>query len=291
MSKLSTYYHIPDFENNLLFDNLKKKEQHKIVAMTLRDPFDRIVSAFVFHHPKNYILHAFEQFKMTSNYIKRLKELGSEQAVFQFREQKVKQQQKFQNLDTIYECFPTLEAFSTLLDASSNDSGKEIDLTKTPGNHSNFKRASVTLDSSKNVSDCKMAAKLAIGQYPWMGIELDHFRWGLQSLVKSSSIDQYPLLVMRKEHLKDDWVSVNKFFEPKKSVLQPPRQVRNFNKLMLPVTKELSPGGQKTICQALEEEYKVYFQLLDRALNIHDEEKIESMRYSQKRCPSLNLPK
>jgi len=268
LSKLSTYYHTPDFDNSLLFDNLQR-QQHQIVVITLRDPFDRIVSAFLYQHPKNQLLHRFVEYKKTIQYHLKLSELGSVWAVFQFREQKLKAKQEFQKEIEFFKCLPSLEIFATLLNTSSN-------------NHS-----SKTWEQASNTGDCATVAQLAIHQQP--DNPISHFRWGLQSIVKEGNLDQYLTLLIRTEHLEDDWISANQFFEPKKVILLPQKKLRDSNTMNFPVKKELSPSAQKILCKALEGEYKIYFQLLERALNLNEKEKAASMKYSQQKCPSLKL--
>jgi len=57
-SKLTTYYHVPDFENGLLFST-----QHEFYVFTLRDPLNRTISAYLCSHPEN----ALEVFSFQAN--------------------------------------------------------------------------------------------------------------------------------------------------------------------------------------------------------------------------------
>jgi len=79
ISKLSTYYHVPDF-------HMLPKTKHNAYVITVRDVFTRTVSAFLYHHPENLKYYH------------------------------VRMNPKMRRQGPIaYKCFPTLESFAGLL--------------------------------------------------------------------------------------------------------------------------------------------------------------------------------
>ena len=79
------YYHVADFHR--LPDT-----KHKIFIISIRDPFDRTVSALLYTHPKNAAVYKLKQ-------TKRQKHFGGK----------------------AYRCFPTLEAFAQLMNGTSTE--------------------------------------------------------------------------------------------------------------------------------------------------------------------------
>jgi hypothetical protein len=52
ISKLTTYYHTPDFISSLNDSN--QQYNYQFFVITMRDPLSRWISAYQFHHPKNH---------------------------------------------------------------------------------------------------------------------------------------------------------------------------------------------------------------------------------------------
>lgn len=83
---IESYYHVPDFA-------FLRQSQHDFYMITVRDPFDRAVSAFVYEHMLNRIARD---------------DLGS------------LTRPKQKALEDAYNCFPTLEGFVTFLRGNSS---------------------------------------------------------------------------------------------------------------------------------------------------------------------------
>jgi hypothetical protein len=83
---IESYYHVPDFA-------FLRQSQHDFYVITLRDPFDRAVSAFVFEHILNRIVR-------------------NDLTTLTPSKQKV--------LENAYACFPTLEKFVSHLKGNSS---------------------------------------------------------------------------------------------------------------------------------------------------------------------------
>ena len=79
------YYHVPDFFR-------LPTTNHEAYIISVRDVYDRTVSAFLYHHPKNIQVHDIGQ----------------------------SEQQKYQN-EWAYQCFPTLQEFAMLAQGKQHD--------------------------------------------------------------------------------------------------------------------------------------------------------------------------
>lgn len=274
LSKLTTYYHTPDFSNKVMFHNLKSNI-HEFIVITVRDPFERMVSKYVYSHPALLIVNKFEAFKKTAQFTIQMRKLGSEAAVYAFREAKI--QDKHREIFDVYECFPTLEAFAMLLD----------DVLDHKAEH--------WRDSMKR-GDCANVAKLAVNPFAIddAGFEtlLTHFHWNLVSMYQShAGIDAYPTMALRTEHLNTDWIASNRYLGQDGDVLSPVKKLRDTSSTIQSsvVSKDLSKEGRKKVCIALKDEYNYYLSIIWNSINLKQDEKLESLEYSRKNCPWLDL--
>ena len=51
----------------------------------------------------------------------------------------------------------------------------------------------------------------------------------------------------------------------------------------------ISESGRKNMCLALEDEYRVYFEMLNAALNLSEDDVKDSMKIARKNCPWLTI--
>lgn len=200
ISNLTTYYHTPDFVNEVMFQNLEAGK-HELVVITVRDPLERMISNYQYTHPENHIPKTFSAFKKTTKFgIKRI-EVGSEAGVYKFRKERIRADRK-ELFDLFSKCFPTVDAFAMLLD-DAQDYNLEY-----------------WVDSLKR-GDCANVAKLAINQVAGFAFIMPHFRWGLKAIQNKAATDTYITIAIRTEHLNDDWVSSNKYLGQESDVLLP----------------------------------------------------------------------
>ena len=132
VSNLTTYFHVPDFTMEKPYGLFSKQFLYNFYIFTLRDPFDRAVSAFLYQHPDNKVgelIYPKWKQDMISNNETQYEELlsqfgGSEEAlVSQYvknatlskRTKKEKHTIFFQDHLDAYTCFHTLDDFAMLL--------------------------------------------------------------------------------------------------------------------------------------------------------------------------------
>lgn len=293
LSILSTYYHVPDFNNKEFFQNIQKK-LHQMIVMTVRDPFDRIVSTYQVTNPEYIFVLKFMEFMRTPQYELRLEELKTQEAVFAFRRDKIAKFTKgMRSLIKVYKCFPTLEDFASRLNAALIENNGALPARR------NVTMAELKKDFKRaiNRKKCKELAASLMGQPEILSGGLsgyDHFKWNFRNVAERGNfIDQYPLMVIRTEHLEDDWISVNQVLDPQREVPKPEEKLRNTTDigkvLEFPIKKEISQGGREVICQWLKHEYAIYMKLIDQAVNLSNDEKEKSLEYSREKCPQLDL--
>ena len=109
-----------------------------------------------------------------------------------------------------------------------------------------------------------------------------------------TSPPQRKLYVIRKEHLWDDWWKVNRMFgehQRRESIVPASGgdTLRNITGIQLPVTRDISDEARSKLCKALEQEYSVYFRILQRAENMDAEDLKDARRFASGNCPNLDF--
>lgn len=194
--------------------------------VSARDVFERLVSAFVYLHPKNR----------------------------RAREERGNGIQVSENV-AAYKCFPTLERFAYSL--GRNDTG-----------------------------ECSVQAKRAAdGRVKIM----DHLYSNYRKMVAPIPPDAQ-IYVFRNEHLWEDWKKVNTLLAPNRTVVLPQGKkssVRDLTKVKQPVTRDLSDRGRNNLCRFIQQEYEVFFSLLNRAVNLNETDIREAREKANRNCPNL----
>jgi hypothetical protein len=105
---------------------------------------------------------------------------------------------------------------------------------------------------------------------------------------KASSIDSAHLLVMRAEHLQDDWNSLEQLFGGHSN-----NNTRAFDSKLNKSRKlgrdKLSQEGTRNLCRALCREIQVYKEFLFRAGNLNATQRQESIAELLNVCPEETM--
>jgi hypothetical protein len=122
----------------------------------------------------------------------------------------------------------------------------------------------------------------------------DHFRHSLEAIVEEymppNAIMNSTILVVRNEHIWDDWISVNQWLGQEGKVdAFPDNNVRDFSHMTLPVSKNFSEESRKSLCAGLRDEYRIYMTILSKAANIGPVEMAQSIDLAHRNCPSLQF--
>lgn len=158
--------------------------------------------------------------------------------------------------EKVFECFPTLEDFARHL-RDDNDNSK-----------------------------CAKDARAAIhGQTRIMVHLFGNYRKMAATIPNNAT-----LYAIRTEHLWSDWFRINKLLDSTRNVFIPQdRHERNIKNLSLPVSRNVSKEGQVNLCRHLHEEYRVYFDVLERAANLNASDVKEALQVTKQHCPNLNV--
>jgi len=233
---IKSYYHVPDF-------GLLPISHHDFYLVTMRDPYERFVSAFTYEHVLNVRARKDDVAPKTMDRVAQA-----------------------------FRCFDSLEAFVALLEPDPFDYSYP------------FEKHIINTTSCVDFARAAFDGKVRIFHHLF-------FNYGrLRSLLPSDNVTIY---ATRQEYLFHDWVRVNKLLGQQDEVYIPNEmdqsQIRNLTHLNLPVTRDVSSSGQKTLCLALEREYNHYMWFLRKARNILPDDVKHSIERALKRCPELHL--
>lgn len=98
------------------------------------------------------------------------------------------------------------------------------------------------------------------------------------------------VFVIRTKSLWDDWVTVNNMLGSPNDVPIP--DTINAGKVVngqsqLPVTSNLNSQGREILCKFLRNEYILYIDLLNRAVNLSDDDMKSTLDDVHKNCPAI----
>jgi hypothetical protein len=295
ISRLSTYYHIPDFpllaqqqqqqQPGMLQettstrtktkpkdnDNDSRSKAHHVAhngdyafyVWTVRDPLERTISSFVYQHPAN----------------------------IQVRQAKY-WQRLYQRGQPSFACFPTLERFATALGDVNQYPGDDDD------NGYPFNATTVNNTNCTRLARAIMDNKVAIPAHLYYS-----FHWLLQQHIfpttrtkneANDGDDATIHLAIRTEHLWDDWTTANQWLGQDTVTTFSDIRLRKNNDdssemFNYPVKREISAQGQERLCRALKKEYQAYMILLQRAVNLSEQQRQDSLNQARQNCPILNL--
>ena len=173
-------------------------------------------------------------------------------------------------------CFPNMDTFVEALSRANITAGNEFG-------------AMIEKPSTLSCTDRARAA------WQHQVLLVDHFHWDHQHLERQmrpryQSAD-VALLLVRREALWEDWTSTNHWLEQNATTVEtfPEVHMRAVAGTAFPVGKDISEPNRGRLCLLLRSEYQVYLEMVALARNLNEEEKLESLKFSQRQCPELNL--
>lgn len=119
---------------------------------------------------------------------------------------------------------------------------------------------------------------------------MSHLYCNYQKYAGTIPTSAQAVFVIRTRHIWHDWTVINKMLDPSRDVYIPQglhqRDVRNFT---LPVSRDISPRGRDYLCEYLQDEYRVYFALLERAVNMNATDIQKAHVEAKKNCPNVDF--
>jgi hypothetical protein len=224
---------------------------YSFLVLTLRDPFSRCLSTFTYQHPVNRL--EFESKKLAREFT------------------------------PVFECFPTLEIFSEFIGDDPDSFNYTLPIT------------SRQVDSTNCTN---LARAIMKNRVPASG----HFYFDLKTILDKSVQIQLTtdlaaaaavpaVLVIRTEHLWEDWTSANLYLGqfPPVATFPDHSRSRDFSSQKVgkvpKVTKDISEKGRERLCRALKENYRAYLAAIHRSANLTPEEKEDSLALARTNCP------
>jgi hypothetical protein len=189
----------------------------------------------------------------------------------------------------VFECFPTLEIFSEFI----GDDPDSFNYTHPDSfNYSLPRRVLHKVDSTNCTN---LARAIMKNRVPASG----HLYFDLKTIVDKSAQIQLtadaaaavPVLVIRTEHMWEDWTSANLYLGQLPPVATFPyhNRSRDYSSqkvgIVPNVTKDISEKGRERLCRALKESYRAYLAVIYRSANLSPQEKEESLALARTNCP------
>eukprot|EP01082_Thalassiosira_pseudonana_P013969 g12033.t1 g12033 contig6:1083733-1085054(-) len=116
---------------------------------------------------------------------------------------------------------------------------------------------------------------------------IHHVRWNYQSFLNDLSPEK-EVFAIRTTHLWNDWVTVNNILGSTEDVSVPEKGTEEDTvnaRRSLPVRNNLTPEGREILCQLLREEIRVYVSMLNRAVNLSNDDVQSSLDGVKNNCP------
>jgi len=280
VSKLTTYYHVPDFINFRLFT-----EPHKFYLFTIRDPLERLISAYLFLHPSNQAAvsyHTARKRHANTRVLNSTEELHN----FHYNWIDKGSHMNFNASIDLFSCFPSIQSYSSLLNNSDRNQKSHWEVYWKRGDCANVARSTLRQIAERNSQKRVTSAN----QFVWNLPSITH-----HLIPDNKTIEMWDttILLTRTEHMVDDWISANRYLGQVGEIVTPPiKVIGDSSGIEYPVKNDLTEGGRKSLCLALANEYTIYFSLLVKAENLSNRDVYKSLEQAKRNCPWLdfNLP-
>lgn len=241
--RVHAYYHVMDF-------GLLPASHHDFYLLSVRDPYDRLVSAFVYEHMRNR--HATKNLQSLNRF-------------------------QIKVLDNAYQCFPTLQAFAEYF-----QQGDPYEF------HYPYKYNIVEPTSCRDFALAVFHGRVRIFHHLYFNYQnilrlIPNVQQQTILVIRLERLwDDWTAANAYLGQERDTVVIPN-------ATTDAAAHLRDTSHLNLPVTKNVSFAGRQAICNALQLEYNAYFWVLRRAKNLQKQDLAAALVQARHNCPSVQL--
>mmetsp|Transcript_3312 Transcript_3312/g.6333 ORF Transcript_3312/g.6333 Transcript_3312/m.6333 type:complete len:517 (+) Transcript_3312:198-1748(+) len=269
--RISFYLHTPHAEQGKLPDYYSRVTS--IVAVA-RDPLERFFSAFLTRHPKN-----MDETRSRNKRARMIAELRGEpeplwaKKVWPNGKPDANEEQRV----AFRACYPNVEEFAHCVEIPRGE--RVYNGTIQWWWRDAWKYKNISLDCGELCRD------VVLGRSEFV----HHARWGYQAFLNPLPQDR-EVFVIRTNYLWNDWIHVNNLLGSTYDVPVPSKKdaERVINaRGRLPVRNNVSEKGKRILCRCLKEEIRMYINLLNRAVNLSDEDVRVTLEDLQRNCPEV----
>jgi hypothetical protein len=268
--RIEFYLHTPHAERGMLKEYYDRITS---VVMVVRDPLERFISAFLCRHPKN-----IDAMRARNRRVRLQAEMRGEEApawakpIWGHSDVETNEIHRA----SFTGCYPNVNEFAFCADERPLRTviyNTTISWTKKKGSH----QRDISLDCVQLCRD------IATGTTD----NIHHVRWNYQSFLNDLSPEK-EVFAIRTTHLWNDWVTVNNILGSTEDVSVPEKGTEEDTvnaRRSLPVRNNLTPEGREILCQLLREEIRVYVSMLNRAVNLSNDDVQSSLDGVKNNCP------
>ena len=272
--RIQFYLHTPHVESNKMAEYYSRVSSVVVVA---RDPMERFISAVISRHPKN-----IDAMRLRNQKIRRKAEKdGIEPPIWAKgvfgggdREADMTHREAYKA------CYPNVDELAKC--AAPNVTDEE---------ENKIAHASIHwIQNGDHRKDIILHCRsICQGIMTGTNDYIQHLRLNYEAFLKDLPSDS-EVFVIRTKNLWSDWQHINKMLGAKRYIEIPDKgsDAEKVNaRGRLPVRNNLSLDGQVIVCQFLKNEIRIYIDLLNRAVNLSDDDIREALLDVQKNCPSV----
>ncbi|KAL7490797.1 hypothetical protein ACHAWT_000901 [Skeletonema menzelii] len=272
--RIQFYLHTGNVESGKMAEYYARVSSVVVVA---RDPFDRWISAFLSRHPRN-----IDGLRARNNAARHRAEMNGETPPIwaQKRVFGIDGPRNDQIHREAYNgCYPNVQEFINCATMDEPPSEKDLFHTQITYMQRGFHQEEITLN-------CREVCKEIVAA---TSRHIQHVRINYNAYLKDLPSNK-EVFVIRTKSLWQDWVKVNNLLGSPEDVPMPDsvnegKVVNSQGKL--PVTSNLSNEGRESLCKFLRNEYILYIDLLNRAVNLSDDDIMSALDIAHRNCPAI----
>ncbi|KAL7535916.1 hypothetical protein ACHAXR_006805 [Thalassiosira sp. AJA248-18] len=273
--RIQFYLHVPHVESGRIAEYYRRVSSVVVVA---RDPLERFVSAFLSRHPAN-----MDAMRLRNVRIRKKAEMdGVEPPIWAKPTWGSGRPMEDQIHRVAFRgCYPSIEHFAMCADPTRHY----------PFIKSTFETKIIWSERGKHEMDITLKCReicqeIVSGENDF----IQHLQFNYEAFLKYLP-PKTEVFVIRTKSLWRDWIDLNRLLGGTSVDLVVPDEGSKAEAVnargRLPVRNNLSDRGRTTMCKHLANEIRIYIDLLNRAVNLSDDDIRSALELCSKNCPSV----